>query len=71
MRAVVFSSNSRSACIQYASSPSAAIERGCSIGAIHAQNLSADEFRSNDTRRDRTIQDNSSTFQQALYASFS
>jgi len=33
--------------------------------------LSADEFRSNDTRRDRTIQDNSSTFQQALYASFS
>src|SRR6266513_5021038 len=38
MRAVVFSSNSRSACIQYASSPSAAIERGCSIGANHAQN---------------------------------
>jgi hypothetical protein len=25
----------------------------------------------NDTRRDRTIQDISSTFQQALYASFS
>src|SRR6266567_7146239 len=38
MRAVVFSSNSRRACIQYASSPSAAIERGCSIGANHAQN---------------------------------
>jgi hypothetical protein len=38
MRAVVFSSNSRSACIQYASSASAAIERGCSIGANHAQN---------------------------------
>src|SRR6266849_9078878 len=38
MRAVVFSSNSRCACIQYASSPSAAIERGCSIGANHAQN---------------------------------
>jgi hypothetical protein len=38
MRAVVFSSNSRSACIQYASSPSPAIERGCSIGANHAQN---------------------------------
>jgi hypothetical protein len=38
MRAVVFSSNSRSARIQYASSPSAAIERGCSIGANHAQN---------------------------------
>ncbi len=38
MRAVVFSSNSRSACIQYASPPSAAIERGCSIGANHAQN---------------------------------
>src|SRR6266403_3334467 len=38
MRAVVFSSNSCSACIQYASSPSAAIERGCSIGANHAQN---------------------------------
>jgi hypothetical protein len=38
MRAVVLSSNSRSACIQDASSPPAAIERGCSIGAIHAQN---------------------------------
>jgi hypothetical protein len=38
MRAVVSSSNSRSARIQYASSPSAAIERGCSIGANHAQN---------------------------------
>jgi hypothetical protein len=38
MRAVVFSSNSRSACIQYASPPSAAIEHGCSIGANHAQN---------------------------------
>jgi hypothetical protein len=38
MRAVVFSSNSCSACIQHASSPSAAIERGCSIGANHAQN---------------------------------
>jgi hypothetical protein len=37
MRAVVFSSNSRSACIQDASPPSAAIERGCSIGANHAQ----------------------------------
>src|SRR5882724_12768016 len=32
--------------------------------------LSTDGFRSNDTRRDRTIQDNSSTFQQALYAGF-
>jgi len=38
MKAVVFSSNSRSACIQYASPPSATIERGCSIGANHAQN---------------------------------
>jgi hypothetical protein len=38
MRAVVFGSNSRGACIQHASSPSAAIERGCSIGANHAQN---------------------------------
>jgi hypothetical protein len=38
MIAVVFGSNSRGACIQYASSPSAAIERGCSIGANHAQN---------------------------------
>jgi hypothetical protein len=38
MTAVVFSSNSRSASIQYASPPSAAIERGCSIGANHAQN---------------------------------
>jgi hypothetical protein len=38
MRAVVFGSNSRSASIQYAYPPSAAIERGCSIGANHAQN---------------------------------
>src|SRR6266849_9851955 len=38
MRAVVFSSSSRSACIQHASSASTAIERGCSIGANHAQN---------------------------------
>jgi len=33
--------------------------------------LSADEFRSKDARYDRAIQDDSSTFQQALYASFS
>jgi hypothetical protein len=32
--------------------------------------LSADEFPSDDTRRDSTTQDSSSTFQQALYASF-
>src|ERR1700722_9119048 len=38
MRAVVFGSNSYSACIQYAFPPSTAIERGCSIGANHAQN---------------------------------
>jgi hypothetical protein len=38
MRVVVFGSNSRNAYIQYASSSSAAIERGCSIGANHAQN---------------------------------
>jgi hypothetical protein len=38
MRAVVSGPNSRSACIQYASSPPGAIERGCSIGANHAQN---------------------------------
>jgi hypothetical protein len=38
MRAVVFSSNSRQSVIQYASSLLAAIERGCSIGANHAQN---------------------------------
>src|ERR1700722_17935172 len=38
MRAVVFGSDSRSASIQYAYPPSAAIERGCSIGANHAQN---------------------------------
>jgi hypothetical protein len=30
----------------------------------------ADEFRPNDTRCDRTIQDNSRTFQQAPYAGF-
>jgi hypothetical protein len=33
--------------------------------------LSADEFRSTDTRRECTIQDNSSTFRQALSTSFS
>jgi hypothetical protein len=38
MRDVVFGSNSRGACIQYVFAPSAAIERGCSIGANHAQN---------------------------------
>ena len=32
--------------------------------------LSADALRPNDTRRDRTIQDSASTFQQALYACF-
>jgi hypothetical protein len=37
-RAAVFGSSSRSARIQYASPPSAAIEHGCSIGAKHAQN---------------------------------
>jgi hypothetical protein len=39
MRAVVFGSNSRGTCIQYAFPPSATIERGCSIGANHAQNI--------------------------------
>jgi hypothetical protein len=38
LRAVVFSSNSHRAHIQYASLPAAAIERGCSIRANHAQN---------------------------------
>ena len=38
MRAVVFGSNSRNACVEYASLVSATIERGCSIGANHAQN---------------------------------
>src|SRR6202035_5683399 len=38
MRAVLCGSNGGGACMQYASSPSAAIERGCSIGANHAQN---------------------------------
>jgi hypothetical protein len=33
--------------------------------------LSADEFISNDTCRDRTTQDCASAFQQALYAGFS
>jgi hypothetical protein len=37
MRASVFGSNSRNACVQYAAPPSAPIERGCSIGANHAQ----------------------------------
>jgi hypothetical protein len=59
------------ACIQYALSPRAAIERGCSIGEIMLK-LSADEFESKDAPRCvRTIPDNPSTFQQALYASFS
>jgi hypothetical protein len=69
MRAVVFDSNSRGACLQYAFSPSAAIERGCSIGANHAQNRHL--TGPSDTRRDRTIPDNPSTFRQALHASFS
>jgi hypothetical protein len=52
--------------------PSAAIERGCSIGANRAQKLSADEFGSKDAPRcHRTIQDNPRTFQQALDAGFS
>jgi hypothetical protein len=38
MTAIVFSSNSRGASVQDASPPSAAIERGCSIGANHAKN---------------------------------
>jgi hypothetical protein len=64
-------SNRRSACIQHASAPAAAIERGCSIGANHAQN-SADEFGSKDVPRcERTIRDGPSTFQQALYAGVS
>jgi hypothetical protein len=33
--------------------------------------LSADEFGPEDARCDRMIQDNPSTFQQALYVSFS
>jgi hypothetical protein len=38
MRTVVLGPNRRNARIQHASSSSAAIERGCSIGANHAQN---------------------------------
>jgi hypothetical protein len=38
MRAVVFGLNRRNARSQHASFPSDAIERGCSIGANHAQN---------------------------------
>jgi hypothetical protein len=38
MKAVLFGSNNYSAFIHCASLPSAAIERGCSIGANHAQN---------------------------------
>jgi hypothetical protein len=56
---------------QYASAPSPAIERGCSVGANHAPKLSADAFSSGNTRRDRTIWDHSSTFQQARCASSS
>jgi hypothetical protein len=69
MRAVVFRSNSRSADTQYASPPSPAIERGCSIGANHAQTVSLTNF--DGTRRDRTIWDRSSTFQQAFDVVFS
>src|SRR6266481_9020151 len=38
MRAVVFRSDSRGVDTQYASLPTPAIERGCSIGANHALN---------------------------------
>jgi hypothetical protein len=71
MRAAVFNSNGRGACIQHASSPAAAIERRCSIGANHAQNCQLMSSTPDGARRDRTIQDIFRTFQQALCASFS
>jgi hypothetical protein len=37
-RIVMSAPNGHGACIDYASQPSAAIERGCSVGANHAQN---------------------------------
>jgi hypothetical protein len=49
--------------------PSATIERGCSIGANHAQNRQLTRSVPT-THRDRTILDNSSMFQQALCTSF-
>jgi hypothetical protein len=49
----------------------AAIERGCSIGANHAQNRRLTSSDPTTRLANRAIQDNSSTFQQALYASFS
>jgi hypothetical protein len=35
---IVSGPNNHGACIDYASQPSVAIERGCSVGANHAQN---------------------------------
>jgi len=70
MRPVVFRSNSDSACVQYVCPVVAAIEYGCSIGANPAQNNWLGVW-SPCIFRERTIQSDLSTFQQALCANFS
>jgi len=59
--------NSSSARASICTSLSAVIERSCFDWANHAENCRIPK----DARCDRTIQDNASIFQQALYASFS
>ncbi|MET4385984.1 hypothetical protein ABIB73_001729 [Bradyrhizobium sp. F1.4.3] len=58
MSAVVFGLNSRQGATEYALSLPAEIERGCSIGANHAQIRPADRFASDEARdrRFRIIQ---------------
>ncbi|MGY4427737.1 hypothetical protein ACVWWO_000214 [Bradyrhizobium sp. F1.13.1] len=65
MRAVVFGPNSRSVCMQYVFPPLPAIGHGCSIGANPAQNAGP-PYSVKRPNRERTIQNNLSTFQQAL-----
>jgi hypothetical protein len=56
-------------CTQYVFPPIAAIEHGCSVGANPAQNVGRRiQERPN---RERTIQNNLSTFEQALCPNFS
>jgi hypothetical protein len=71
VRAVVFSPNSLSMrAFNMRSHLGAAIERGCSIGANHAQNWWLTNSDSN-TCRHRMNRDDPSTFRQAHQASIS
>jgi hypothetical protein len=69
MGAVLYRSNCSSMRAQYASLRPAAIERGCSIGANRAQ-IGGGVFETTQVANG-AIQNNPSTFQQALYATSS